>query len=103
MMLVLTNVCIVDTTPLPGAPPIRLMLLSPSISADWVTLATLVPGEIQHAAINFQVPGGTLENRGRAAIHIAGYTGSGEQPMGSEYEEEDADEEQQVLMFAKPV
>jgi hypothetical protein len=91
--------CIVDTTPLPGVPPIRLMFFLPSISADWVTLATLVPGKIQHATITFQIPGRTLENRGRAAVQIAGYTGSGEQPAGSEYEEE----EQQVLMFAKPV
>jgi hypothetical protein len=102
-MLVLTNACLVDASPLPGAPPVRLMLLSPSISADWVALATLVPGEIQHAAVSFQVPGGTLENRGHAAIHIAGYTGSGEPPAGSEYEEEDTDEEQQVPMFAKRV
>jgi hypothetical protein len=102
-MLVLTNACIVDAAPLPRARPVRLMLLSPSISTDWVALATLVPGEIQHQAINFKVPGGTLENRGHTAIHIAGYIGSSEPPADSEYEEDADEEQQQVLMFTKPV
>jgi hypothetical protein len=86
-ILIITNICIVDSALLPGGAPTRLFY-HPSDRSP-ILLATFIPGEISHSVLSFEVPGGILENRGNRPIHIAGYVVPLDDSGESGYEEDD--------------
>jgi hypothetical protein len=97
-LLTITNICIIDSILRPAGGPTRLFYHPPGRPP--ILLATLVPAEISHSVLSFEVRGGILENRGNRAVHVAGRTVSLADQDEPGYEEED--EEDTLIAFRRP-